>query len=66
MQVLLYADLINLYCFYLRAMKEITNKRPLIVTRSNFPGTQTWAAHWLGDNQSTWPNLAWSIVGKSV
>ena len=49
---------------YYRAMKDITNKRPFILTRSNFAGTQKWAAHWLGDNQSTWPNIAWSLVGK--
>jgi len=39
-------------------------KRPLVLTRSNFAGTQKYAAHWLGDNQSLWPQMAWSIVGK--
>lgn len=47
-----------------KAMKGIIpGKRPFILTRSNFPGTQSWAFHWLGDNQSTWPNIYWSIVG---
>lgn len=45
-------------------MKELfPQRRPLVLTRSNFAGTQKYAAHWLGDNQSQWPQMAWSIVG---
>ena len=37
--------------------------RSWVVTRSNFAGTGQYAGHWLGDNYSTWRDLASSIVG---
>lgn len=42
-------------------MKENTNRRPFIVTRACFAGSQKYAAVWTGDNQSIWEHLRMSI-----
>ncbi|XP_054771787.2 sucrase-isomaltase, intestinal-like [Lytechinus pictus] len=38
-------------------------KRSLVFTRSSFAGTGKYGQHWLGDNQSFWEHIWWSIVG---
>lgn len=48
----------------IRAIQRIfgTN-RTFQLARSTFPGSGQWAAHWLGDNFSTWDNFAASLIG---
>ena len=44
--------------------QQFPDKRPMVLTRSQYAGSQKYAAHWLGDNQSYWPHLGWSIIGE--
>ena len=42
-------------------IKEFTGKRPFVVTRACYAGTQKYATVWTGDNQSTWEHLRMSL-----
>jgi alpha-glucosidase (family GH31 glycosyl hydrolase) len=37
-------------------------QRAFMVTRSTYPGSGVYAAHWTGDNNSSWTNLRESII----
>jgi len=38
------------------------DRRPFVLTRSNYIGGQRYAATWTGDNQATWNHLRWSVT----
>lgn len=42
-------------------IKSSTDKRPFIVTRAGYAGTQKYSTVWTGDNQSTWEHLRMSV-----
>ena len=42
-------------------LKKATGKRPFIVTRACYSGTQKYSTIWTGDNQSTWEHLRMSL-----
>ena len=35
----------------------------MVISRSTYSGTGSYAGHWLGDNHSTWEDLYRSIAG---
>lgn len=55
----IYAHMMNKATYY--GIKEFTNKRPFVVTRACYSGTQKYSTVWTGDNQSTWEHLRMSI-----
>ena len=42
-------------------LKELTGKRPFVITRACYSGTQKYAMAWTGDNQSLWAHLQMAI-----
>jgi alpha-glucosidase len=56
----------NIYGHYMcqatyEAIKEHTNKRPFLITRACYAGTQKYSAVWTGDNHSIWEHLRMAL-----
>ncbi|XP_045462356.1 lysosomal alpha-glucosidase-like [Harmonia axyridis] len=43
------------------ALAEIRGKRPMVISRSTFPGIGNYAGHWSGDVWSAWLDMKYSI-----
>ncbi|XP_071523342.1 sucrase-isomaltase, intestinal-like [Panulirus ornatus] len=45
-------------------LKEVQpEKRPVVLSRSTFPGSGQYAVHWLGDNSADWTQMHMAIIG---
>lgn len=47
----------------LPAARATENKRSIVISRSTFPTSGSYAGHWLGDNTAAWPHLKYNIIG---
>ncbi len=47
----------------LPAVRELENKRSVVISRSTFPTSGKYSGHWLGDNTAAWPHLKYNIIG---
>ena len=51
-----------LQCF--RGMQALQEGiRPVVLSRSTYPGSGHYAVHWLGDNSATWEQMRDSVIG---
>ncbi|XP_022100313.1 sucrase-isomaltase, intestinal-like [Acanthaster planci] len=62
----------DVHSLYGHSMSQVThrtlqtvfpNKRSMVLSRSTYVSSGAYTGHWLGDNQSQWRQLPWSIPG---
>ncbi len=61
-----HAEMHNVYGHYMsratfEGLKKLTGKRPFVITRACYAGTQKYSSVWTGDNQSLWAHLQMMI-----
>jgi alpha-glucosidase len=61
-----HAEMHNVYGHYMSkatsdGLKKLSPKRPFVITRACYAGTQKYACVWTGDNQSLWAHLQMMI-----
>jgi len=47
----------------LDGVQDATGKRGFVLTRSTYPSSGKYAAHWLGDNSARWDHMRQSVIG---
>ena len=57
-----HAEMHNVYGHFMsrgtfEGIKELTGKRPFVITRACYAGTQKYSTVWTGDNQSLWEHI---------
>ena len=57
-----HAEMHNVYGHYMsratfEGLQKLTDKRPFVITRAAYAGTQKYSTVWTGDNQSLWSHL---------
>lgn len=61
-----HAEMHNVYGHYMgkatyEGLRKLSDKRPFVITRAAYSGTQKYATVWTGDNQSLWSHLQMMI-----
>lgn len=62
-----HAEIHNVYGHYMskgtyEGLKKIEGKRPFVITRACYAGTQKYAIAWTGDNHSIWAHLQMAVT----
>ncbi len=50
----------------MRDLRKPTGKRPFVITRACYAGSQKYSTVWTGDNQSLWSHLRWRFHSCAI